>query len=185
MRVQVGGYAVQVWRRELPGHFGSLSDLADLSETFGPLNAREDEDGSLFCVSVSPQFQIWPALLVTQRFSPDVGGFDPGVLIVPETGVVLVGAGERLLAYRLDDPPVRLWEDTASVGFWWWDRQGDTVLMAAELEFAAWDLHGRKRWSMFVEPPWSYSVHDGVILLDVMDHLTSFPLPGGPQGVQP
>jgi hypothetical protein len=171
---------VQVWRGELPGHYGQLMELADLGETFGNLKGRDDEDGSLFCVSISPQFQMWPALMVTQRFSPDVGGFDPGVLIVPETGLVFIGAGERLLAYRLDDPPVRFWEDHAEASFWWWDRQGDTVLMAAELELAAWDIHGHKLWTMFVEPPWSYSVHDGVIQLDVMNNLSRFPLPSGP-----
>ena len=180
MRVQIGEHLVQVWRGELPGHFGSLSDLADLSERFGNLKGREDEDGTLFCVAVSPQFQTWPDLLVAQQFYPDVGGFDPGVLIVPETGLVLIGAGERLLAYRLGDPPVRLWEDAANFGFWWWDRQGDTILMAAELELAAWNLHGQKLWSTWAEPPWSYSVQNGVIQLDVMDNLSSFPLDTGP-----
>ncbi|WP_424949959.1 hypothetical protein [Deinococcus sp.] len=110
---------MQVWRGDPPGHFSSLSDLADLSETFGDLRGRNDEAGSLFLVSVSPQFQVWPTLFVTQRFYQGVGSFDPGVLIVPETGLGLVGAGERLLAYHLDDPPVRPWEDTADAGFWW------------------------------------------------------------------
>ena len=177
MRVQVGAYLVQVWRGELPGHVGQLLARADLSETFGDLDGGE---GTLFCFSVSAQFQVWPQLFVAQRFSPDVGGFDPGVLVVPETGLVLVGAGERLLAYRLDDPPVRLWEDGTDAGFWWWDRQGDTVLMAAELELAAWDLHGRKRWSRWAEPPWSYSVQNGHIQLNVMDNLSTFSLASGP-----
>jgi hypothetical protein len=170
---------VQVWRGELPSLFEYLTDNADLAEQFGNLRGRNDEDGSLFCVSVSSEFRIWPDLFVAQRYSPDVGGFDPGVLIVPETGLVLIGAGERLLAYDLYRIE-RLWEDHANFGFWWWDRQGDVVLMAAELELAAWDLRGQKLWTMFVEPPWSYSVHDGVILLDVMDQLSRFPLVSGP-----
>jgi hypothetical protein len=185
MRVQIGEHMVQVWRGELPGHFSSLSDLADLSETFGDLRDRSDEDGTLFCASVGPQFQTWPDLLVTQRFSPDVGGFDPGVLVVPETRVVLIGAGERLLAYRLDDPPVRLWEDATDAGFWWWDRQGEVILMAAELELAAWNLHGQKLWSSWAEPPWSYSVQNRVIQLDVMDNLSRFPISTGPASTGP
>jgi hypothetical protein len=80
----------------------------------------------------------------------------------------------------MDHPPVRVWEDHADAGFWWWDRQEDTILMAAELELAAWDIHGHKLWTMFVAPPWSYSVHDGVIQLDVMNNLSRFPLPSGP-----
>ena len=79
-------------------------------------------------------------------------GFDPGLLLVPETGVLFLGAGERLLAYGLDQPR-RLWEDTAEVGFWGWGRFGETVLMSAELELAAWDTSGRKLWTTSVEPP--------------------------------
>ena len=179
MRVQIGEYMVQVWRGELPAHFEQLQQLADLSETFGHLGEQNDEDGSLFCVSVSPQFQIWPSLVVAQRFSPDMGGFDPGVLIVPETGLVLIGAGERLLAYDLNRAE-RLWEDRTEVGFWWWDRQGEVILMAAELEFSAWNLHGQKLWSAWAEPPWNYSVQNGIIQLDVMDNLSSFPVSTGP-----
>lgn len=171
---------VQMWQGDFPPLFDDLTANADLAEQFGNLRGRNDEDGTLFCASVSSEFRIWPALFVAQRYSPDVGGFDPGVLIVPETGLVLIGAGERLLAYRLDDPPVRLWEDAAEVGFWWWDRQGATILMAAELEFAAWNTHGQKLWAMFVEPPWSYSVQNGVIQLDVMDNLSTFSLLTGP-----
>jgi len=184
MRVQIGEHLVEVWRTELPGHFGPLSERAELSETFGDLRGRNDEDGSLFCVSVGPQFQTWPTLFVTQRFSPDAGGFDPGVLVIPETGLVLIGAGTRLLAYDLSGP-TRLWEDVAFFGFWWWDRQGEVILMAAELELAAWNLHGQKLWTMFVEPLWSYSVQNGVIQLDVMDHLSSFPLASGPSEENP
>ena len=33
------------------------------------------------------------------------------------------------------------------------------MLMLAELEFAAWDLKGKKMWSTFVEPPWVYDVN--------------------------
>ncbi|WP_424949960.1 hypothetical protein [Deinococcus sp.] len=52
--------------------------------------------------------------------------------------------------------------------------------MAAELEFSAWNLDGHKLWSMFVEPPWSYSVQNGVIQLGVMDDHSGFPLHTGP-----
>ncbi|HET6252313.1 MAG TPA: hypothetical protein VFE47_31795 [Tepidisphaeraceae bacterium] len=53
-------------------------------------------------------------MIVGQRFNPS-GGFNPGVLLVPETKILFVGAGERILAYQLDGPS-RLWEDTAEAG---------------------------------------------------------------------
>jgi hypothetical protein len=91
----------------------------------------------------------------------------PGLFLVPETHLLFIGAGRRLLCYDLLAPS-RLWEDEADCGFWSWSRYGSVVLMAAELELAAWDLAGRKRWSRFVEPPWDDAVDGEVITLDVM-----------------
>jgi hypothetical protein len=95
------------------------------------------------------------------------------VAFVPETQLLFVGAGARLLAYDLAGPR-RLWEDVADVGFWHWSVHNDAVLMAAELELAAWDRGSTKLWSRFVEPPWSYSVEGARVQLDVMGALSAF-----------
>ncbi len=58
------------------------------------------------------------------------------------------------------------------------------VVMSAEPEIAAWDVHGRKLWTTFVEPPWDHTVRDGVLHLDVMGTESSFPLIGGPRGAR-
>ncbi|WP_433200247.1 hypothetical protein ACQP00_28420 [Dactylosporangium sp. CS-047395] len=111
----------------------------------------------------------WPRLVVTQRYSPAGGGFAPGVLLVPKRRQVFIGAGSRLLAYEARGGTWRRqWEDRAEGGFWQWRRHGKTVLMSAELELAAWTCDGRKLWSTFVEPPWSYRVDGGTVTLDVM-----------------
>jgi hypothetical protein len=89
-----------------------------------------------------------------------------------------------LLAYDLRHVR-RIWEDEADTGFWGWGRHGDVILMSAELEFAAWDLHGAKLWSTFVEPPWSYEFREGRIELDVMGEKSSFDLNAGPLVVFP
>ena len=120
----------------------------------------------------------WPFLCVAQRYCREGGG-NPGVLLLPETDILLIGAGERLLAYDLHGP-TRLWEDHADTGFHEWQRHGDVVVMSAELELAAWDLRGVKRWSTFVEPPWAYRVEGGMVYLDVMGTVSSFPLLAGP-----
>jgi hypothetical protein len=52
--------------------------------------------------------------------------------------------------------------------------------MSAELELAAWTVSGVKLWTMFVEPPWSYEVTAGQILLDVMGVTSTFDLIRGP-----
>lgn len=123
----------------------------------------------------------WPQLAITQRFSPAVPGFASGVLLVPERGQVFIGAGTRLLAYRRRAGRWgRSWIDEADVGFWEWRRHGDVVLMAAELELAAWTTGGEKVWTTFVEPPWSYQVKRGRVELDVMGSVRTFGLVSGP-----
>ena len=51
---------------------------------------------------------------MAQRYTPAGYGFNPGILVIAETNVAFVGAGERLLAYDLLAPK-RLWEDAADV----------------------------------------------------------------------
>lgn len=102
------------------------------------------------------------------------------MLLVTELGILFMGAGERLLAYDCSNTPRRLWMDQADTGFWSWSRYGDVVLMSAELEFAAWSIEGVKLWSTFVEPPWTYTVAQGKINLDVMGRHTSFLIEKGP-----
>jgi hypothetical protein len=128
-------------------------------------------------VAVKKRF-AWPFLVVAQHYSPGgYAGFYPGALIVPETHLLFIGAGKRLLAYRLDRPE-KLWEDSADMGFWNWERHEDFVIMSGELELAVWDIHGQKKWSRFVEPPWDYTIDGNLIQLDVMGKKSTFPLRG-------
>ena len=98
--------------------------------------------------------------------------------MAPEAATLFVGAGTRLLAYDIAAPR-RLWEERTEVGFWSWRQHGTVVLMAAELELAAWDAAGAKLWSRVVEPPWSYDVAGGEVRLDVMGTESRFPLTSG------
>lgn len=155
-----------------PEHFGPP---ASLSEEFG----LEHTDWDVFYFAVQKGLD-WPFLRVTQRYWPDHwGGSHPGILLVPETDILFVGAGERLLAYDLKQP-LRLWEDGADTGFHSWRRHGDTIVMSAELELAAWDTHGNKRWTTFVEPPWDYQMEGDMVRLDVMGTISTLLLHTGP-----
>ena len=158
----------------LPEIYSHFVERARLTEEF---DLRES-DGEICFVGVARD-SSWPFLVVAQHYLPAGGGFHPGILIVAETNVAFVGAGERLLAYDLVAPK-RLWEDAADCGFWSWARHDSYVLMSAELELAAWDLDGTKLWSTFVEPPWEYEVRAGQVELDVMGNRSSFPVRLGP-----
>ena len=122
-----------------------------------------------------------PILLVVVGHAPWYEGHQPnvGILLVPETHVLFVGASDVALAYDLRGP-TRLWREEAEYGFWNWQRHGAYVVMAAELELAAWDIHGIKQWETFVEPPYDYTVADGTVYLTVMGVPAPFALAHGP-----
>jgi hypothetical protein len=172
-RVSIGEYEVSCQADGLPEMVDEYQKRAVLSEVF------ESADGlATWCfVSVGQNGQ-WPFLVVAQRYSPAHGGFFPGLLLVPETRRLFVGAGRRLLGYDLV-APARLWEDEADCGFWSWSRHGEAVLMAAELELACWDIHGCKKWSRFAEPPWGFEVGCDIVTLDVMGSVSRLVLHTG------
>jgi hypothetical protein len=175
-RVTCGDLALTCMPDGLPSTYALYRDHALLADEIDLRAPRR-----LCFVGVGAADAAWPSLVVAQTDSPDGdAGFHPGALLVPETGRLFLGAGERVLIYALD-PPARLSEGTADTGFWRWARHADTVVMSAELELAAWDLAGRKLWSTFVEPPWEYRVRDGLVHLDVMAAPSTFPLHDGPR----
>jgi len=139
-------------------------------------NERED-DGWLF-VGVARPGDDWPSLVVTQGWGPTGAGFRPGVLVVPETGRVLIGAGTRIACYQHDGESWRRqWLDTVAYpGFWSWRLHADVVVMAGEVEIGAWTTEGERLWAEAVEPPWSYEVVDGTVFLDVDGRRRSLPL---------
>ncbi len=175
--VTVGPYVIacqSVEIREPPTLYEWARPRAELAEE---IDLRRPDGG--FCYLVAGRSIDHPTLALELRYEPS-WEFYPGVLVVPETDVLFVGAGERLLAYDLAQP-ARLWEDVADTGFWRWTRHGDVVVMSAELELAAWSLEGAKLWTRFVEPPWSYEVTDDVLELDIMGVKSEFSLRRGPE----
>ena len=171
-----GQYRVDMAMGEPPHSYSTLSSRARLSEQF-----ELDGSGNPLFLTAALADAEEPLVAVAQRFDPGPeSGFQPGILIVPETALLLVGAGLRLIAYDLQEAR-RLWLDEADFGFWGWRRHADIILMSAELELAAWDLHGRKLWTTFVEPPWQYEVRAGEVILDIMGNSSRFPIVSGPR----
>ncbi len=136
-----------------------------------------DEYREYFCVSVADHIKT--QMVVVQCFKSYGSVFNPGILYVPETDILFVGAGERISAFHIN-PYEKLWLDSADTGFWFWARFGEYVLMSAELELAAWRITGEKLWTRFVEPPWGYDVVAGQVNLDIMGDKTTFSLEKGP-----
>jgi hypothetical protein len=167
-----GPYELHASIGGLPAAYDALVGQATLHEE---IEIRSRDGTPLFFAVSAPG--EWPELTVALTFDP---GFGPGFLLIPERRRLFVGAGTTLIAYELS-PIRRLWEATTNFGFWSWRQHGDIVLMSAELELAAWDVDGKKLWSTFVEPPWSYAVDGDTIKLDVMGTTSTFPVATGPR----
>lgn len=171
IQVTIADYIVNM-AESIPDSYGTH---AALIEEFGLDRSNWDA----FYLMVERAFDR-PFLHVAQRYWPDHwAGSHPGILLVPETHILFVGAGERLLAYDLQFL-ARLWKDRANAGFHRWRRHGDVVVLSAELELAAWDIQGAKLWTTLVEPPWEYHLNEDAVQLDVMGIMSTFPLRSGP-----
>lgn len=152
----------------LPPKYYSYCQRAQLVDAF-----EIEGSFSSLCYLTVTRGHGWPFLIVAQCYSPGPqSGFYPGVLFVPETGLLLLGAGERLLAYSLDVPS-KLWECDLSGGFWQWERSQDRIIMSSENELAVWDIHGQKRWDFAVAPPWQYTIQDDTIYVYMDDKQTA------------
>lgn len=151
-------------------HYRDHAELVD--------EITEGDSGDYVFIGVELPQDDWPRLIISQTYAPSWSS--PGVLVVPETRRVFVGAGTRLVCYRSDDGRwSRQWQDEADVGFWRWRRHDDVVVMSAELELAAWTTDGERLWTTFVEPPWSYSIREETLRLEVIGEISEFPLRTG------
>lgn len=143
---------------DLPSMYYSYCQQARLVDTI-----ELEGSWSALCYLSVARGHDRPFLIVAQRYSPGPqSGFYPGVLFVPSTGLLLLGAGERLLAYTLD-PPGKLWQYDLTGGFWQWERSQDRIIMSSENELSVWNTSGQKRWDYFVEPPWHYTIEEDTI----------------------
>ncbi|MEP1572083.1 hypothetical protein [Roseibium album] len=144
-----------------------IKDVAKEKARFVDEVSAPDEWSRCLSVSVSKadDFSDRSDAVIILKFQ-DYGGFEPGVLLVPETPFLFVGAGEILLGYDLERRE-RSFEDYVYCGFWGWHRFGDIVLMASETECSAWSLRGKKLWSADVEPPWDFEVSGLDVILVV------------------
>jgi hypothetical protein len=143
---------------DLPSLYYSYCQQAQLVETF-----EVEGSYSALCYLAVAHGHSWPFLIVAQRYSPGPqSGFHPGVLFVPETNLLFLGAGERLLAYTLARP-ARLWECGLTGGFWQWERAQESIILSSENKLATWDMHGHKQWDFVVEPPWQYALDGDTI----------------------
>lgn len=159
----------------------AMEEYAARAELVERVIADSSDGAGRFAFAVSePSIDEWPSVVVLGSYEPAQSGFYPGALVVPEEGILFVGAGRYVAAFDLGARK-KLWEEVAEVGFWFWERHGSTVLMAAELELSAWNTQGNKLWSTFVEPPWSFSVEVDRVRLDVMGAISTFGLVSGPE----
>jgi hypothetical protein len=97
--VSVGNYEVLCQADGLPNLLPEYRSHATLAEHF---DLPDSSEGSS-CFCAVGRSGDWPFLVVVQQYAPASGGFHPGLLLVPETERLFVGAGRRLLGYDLSN----------------------------------------------------------------------------------
>ena len=176
--VRMGDWELRIEDGSLPSIFASYLKNAEFVDQIDVNNA----EGRFHFLGVSKgeTNNGWPSVIVAQKYKDHQQAFSPGFLLVPDTSLIFVGAGERLLCYDIEEK-MRLWEDETDCGFWGWSQSGPYVLMSAELEFGVWGQSGEKLWSTFVEPPWSFEIMGSIVKLDVMRDIRNYRLSDGLQ----
>ncbi len=174
--IKMEDWELRIEDGSLPSIFTSYLKNAEFVDQ---IDVNNDEGRFLFlgvCNGVTKSG--WPSVIIAQRYQDHRQTFSPGFLVVPDTSLIFLGAGERLLCYDLEKK-VRLWEDETDGGFWGWSESGSYILMSAELEFGVWEQSGKKLWSTFVEPPWSFEIKEQIVELDVMGAIQNFRISDG------
>ena|SRR5215472_16104264 len=114
LRITLGDYTLAI-AKDMPSIYNEYHKRAKLVEFFESENATDAQ----FFLAVA-RGSDWPFLIVVQRYHPGpVSGFFPGVMLVPETDLLFIGAGDRIVSYSLDSPK-KLWEEKITLGFWRW-----------------------------------------------------------------
>lgn len=130
-------------------HYRSLALHARLVDCVG-IRALEVGDCLLSICHAKRHGGRLPFLMIPQRRTPDGGSRPTEALVVPETDLLFVEVSGQIVAYDLVEPR-KLWQEALDSDFRSWYMHGNHVLMSAEQELTAWNLIGRKLWSLPVE----------------------------------
>jgi len=163
--IKVGNWEIWIEDGSLPRLYERFIEEAEFVDEVD----IENPEGRLHFLGVhsAGSSSGWPSIIVAQKYQDAQQAFRPGVLVVPETSLVFIGAGERILCYDIQKRE-RIWQDHTQLGFWGWSQLGEYVLMSAELEFGVWTQNGEKLWTTFVEPPWDFKVLGQTVELNIM-----------------
>lgn len=127
----------------------SLALHARLVDYVG-IRALEVSDCLLSVCHAERHGGMLPFLMIPQRRAPDGGSRPTEALLVPETDLLFVEVSGHIVAYDLVESR-KLWQEALDSDFRSWSMHGNHVLMSAEQESTAWNLIGRKLWSLPVE----------------------------------
>ncbi|GCE14137.1 hypothetical protein [Tengunoibacter tsumagoiensis] len=119
------------------------------------------------------------SLTLLLGYSPSDPAFYPELLYVPESQILFIRAGEKILAYQLQVPQ-KLFELSVDIGFLSWERYSNYIIMVAEMRMTVWNLAGEQLWTLFVEQPWSYHCHHEMMSFIKDEQVYTFPVATGP-----
>ena len=110
-----GRWELHVQYGDLPTLYTSYAEHASFVDE---IDIHDAEGRFLFLgVSKPRDNQGWPSLVVSQKYEDAQQTWNPGFCLLPDTSLVFIGAGKRLLCYDIKKRQ-KLWEDAADCGFW-------------------------------------------------------------------
>lgn len=130
------GYRISNELHKEPTEFELWLEHASFTDVKGLSNA-----GSPIYIGVGNEGHWFETVIAFRTEQLDTSGFVPGILVVPETQTLFVGAGETIKIYDLSVKTLKL-EKTTPFGFWGWSRHDDIIIMSAEIEFVVYSLEG-------------------------------------------
>lgn len=121
----------------------------------------------------------WEMMTVAFNVDPiDDTFFHPELLFLPESKTLFVGGGRKAMTYSLKDK-MKLSNRDLAMGFWYWAKHQNFIILVEELEIAVYDYDGHFIWEKRAEPPWSYGIEGNILTLDIMDTITKHELNTG------
>src|SRR5258708_16852399 len=126
-QIVVHGYTSSCFWGGLPEYYEVYHEKAKLVDEIDL--TRDVSNAADVCFLAVQKGLEWPFLVVAQKYAPSgLGGFYPQALIIPETDMLFLGAGERVLTYRLA-PVEKVGQASAELGFNAFERYGQFVIM--------------------------------------------------------
>lgn len=173
IKFRIDTYTFSVHVRGKPGSFSRWTERSGFNDLDGLTGS-----GTPVYIGIE-EVNKWEMMIVAFNADPfDDTFFHPELLFLPDTKTLFIGGGRKAMTYSLKDKR-KISNRTLAMGFWYWAKHENFIIMVEEFEIAVYDYEGNFIWGRRAEPPWSYGISNNILSLDIMDTITKYELNTG------